>query len=189
MITDGSNALVSGDRPNVRLVARPNLLTDSTIDVVMPEGLTVGQMLDASGMDPRMAPWCVVLVDGAECKPEQWDRVRPKAGHRLTVIVYPTGGGNGGDSNKTLRVVLQIVVYVAAAVLTYLTGNPLWFYAAAAASIALQFLLPPSFPRRKSQEGATQSPSIQGARNRFPGFGDVVPRPLGWHRVIPPVRA
>ena len=171
----------------VRLVASPSPLASTEIDVQMPEGLTLGQMLDASGMDPRVAPWCHVAVDGNEIDPMWWDHVKPKAGRRVTVSVYPTGGGGEGDSNKTLRTVLQIVVYAAAAVLSYFFPAlaPVFFLGAAAISVALQFLLPPSFPRRKAQEESSISPSIGGARNQMPSFGQVLPRILGRHRVFP----
>jgi hypothetical protein len=175
---------------NVQLVGQPHLITDARIDCEMPEGLTVGEILDRSGLDIRLARWTHVDIDGQELAPIWWDRVKPKAGHVVTARVWPTGGGAGGggeDSNKIARTVLQIVVYVAAAVLSYFFPlyTPLFFMGASAITVALQFLLPPSFPKIKSQEGATVSPSIAGVRNEARPFG-VVPRIMGRHRTFPP---
>jgi hypothetical protein len=158
----------------------------------MPEGRTVGQMLDASGVDVGLAPWCEVRIDGKELSPIWWDRVKPKAGHCVTVSVVPRDSGSG-VSNKTLRTVLQIAIVVIAAVATFYIGGVGGAVAGAAIAVggnlAVQLLLPPSFPRRKSQEGSSISPSIAGARNEFPTFNQVVPRVLGRQRMFPPVVA
>jgi len=98
--------------PGVRLVGAPHLLSHPSVDVEMQEGVTVGEMLDRSGIDPRLARWCHVEIDGREIPALWWDRVRPKAGRVVTVSVVPEGGD--GDSNKALRTVLLVVVMVAA---------------------------------------------------------------------------
>ena len=98
---------------------------------------------------------------------------RPNGARAIAVHVEPGGA--------------HLVVYVAAAVLSYFFPlyTPLFFMGASAITVALQFLLPPSFPKIKSQEGATVSPSIAGVRNEARPFG-VVPRIMGRHRTFPP---
>jgi hypothetical protein len=161
-------------RAPVRLVSRQTLFRQDAETIELPEGLTVSEQMAAGGLNPKLAPWFHVSIDGAEVPAQLWDRVRPKAGRTVSVSVIPrnTGGGGGGgrggnDDNKTLRLVLTIVVYVAAAVLSYYMPGltPVFFLAANAIAAGLWFLLPPGKPRGPEQDTAAQFfPSIAGAR-------------------------
>ena len=73
----------------VSLATRPHLLSNARVDLEMPEGLTLGEMLDRSGIDPYLAPWCRVTLNGAVIPPTWWDRVRPKVGAMVAVCVVP----------------------------------------------------------------------------------------------------
>lgn len=183
--------------PGVRFLARPHLLTSTLIDAEVPEGQTLGQILDASGLDPAYAQWTRVHLDGAEIPPSWWDRTRPRAGTIVTATVTPMGGG-GGDGNKTTRTVLTIVVLIAAVVLqqyyavpaagaALTAGNVAWgigtAVGAAAALLAINALLPPPKPRRADQDGTGLSPSIAGSRNVANPWG-IIPVILGRHRCL-----
>jgi len=182
-------------RAPVRLVSRETLFRQDAETLELPEGLTISEQMAAGGLNPKLAPWFHVAIDGVAVGPELWDRVRPKAGRTVAVSVLPrdTGGGGGGgggqkDDNKTLRIVLTIVVYIAAAVLSYFfwAGAPYFFLAASAIAAGLWVLLPPPKPRGPEQDSAAQFfPSIAGARNQLRPWAPI-PRLLGRHRIYPP---
>jgi hypothetical protein len=103
------------------------------------------------------------------------------------VTIVPTGDG-GGDSNKTLRTVLQIVVLVVAAAVSLIVpvgraGEVV--LAGSLTAFAIGMLLPPTPPRRPDQDSAARfAPSISGARNQLRPFG-VCAKVLGRARVFP----
>lgn len=74
------------EQPGVQFVTRPHLLDDAQINLTMPEGRTLGEMLDASGIPVSLAPWTTVTIDGHTVPAEWWDRTRPKAGTTVTGV-------------------------------------------------------------------------------------------------------
>jgi hypothetical protein len=107
----------------ISITAERKPLGGHVIEMELPEGQSISAYLKAAGLNPKLAPWFHVAVDGQEVSPVWWDRVRPKAGRQLVVSIVPTGD-NGGDKNKTLRTVLTIAVLVVAAVVAWYTPPP-----------------------------------------------------------------
>lgn len=146
--------------------------------------------------------YCHVLIDGEAVPQDVWHRVRPKAGHLVTVRMVPMGGGGG---KSPLRTVLSLAIAAAApalggAVLAGMgvAGGSFLSFAASqivsrgiglAGNLLLNSIAPPG---RQKQRGRmpkeSQTLFIAGARNELIPFGRV-PRVLGRHRMVPPLGA
>src|SRR3546814_1781446 len=84
-----------------RLVAAPHPFKTERIDLTLPEGMTIAEMIEASGIDPILAAHGHVFVGDQYVQRHLWHRVRPKPGVVLTLRVVPHGGGGGGDRKST----------------------------------------------------------------------------------------
>jgi hypothetical protein len=194
---------------DVRVVAAHHPFKVERTDQQMLAGLTLAEMLERAQPDPVLRRHARIMLGDWEVPREHWHRVRPKPGTTVTIRVVPHGGG-GGDKNP-LRTVLSIAVIAAAA---FVSGGGLGAVFASsgeafailgttgaaiagagiavAGSLAINALIPPSQPSLPDLSGqSTQdspSLSIRGGRNRANKFG-AVPRPLGKHRMYPPLAA
>jgi hypothetical protein len=124
-----------------RVVAAPRPFSTERIDLQLPEGGTLLDVIKAAGIpagcDAR------VFVGDRLVPREWWPRVRPRKDSVVTIRAVAMGGGGGGaqgeDRNKTLRAVLFIVVAIVAIVLTAASAGAatpiLWLVAAAAVSV------------------------------------------------------
>lgn len=101
-------------RPGVRLVACTNPFTTERVDLALPEGLTLAEMIELAQPDPILRAHAHVFLGEEMVAREWWGRVRPKAGQVIAVRVVPekSGGGGGGGKNP-LRAVLTIAVMAA----------------------------------------------------------------------------
>jgi len=185
----------------VRLAGRPEAFHAARVDVQLPAGGTVEELLAAAGVADN--PYLVVHIAGREVPREAWRHVRPKPGRIVTVAAVPRGGGGGGKT--ALRIVASIAVIAAAAwvgaevtSLTTLAGSS---SAAAygtvttavlgiAGTLAVNALIPPPKPRLSIAGAGTEttSPTIAGGRNELRPYG-VVPMVLGDYRWEPPYAA
>lgn len=102
-----------------RLVAAPHPFKVETIDRVVPEGLTLAEMLEYAQCDPVLAAHAHIWIEDQYIPRHVWHRVRPKPGVTITLRVVPHGGGGGGGKNP-LRTVLTIAVL---ALSVYFTGG------------------------------------------------------------------
>jgi hypothetical protein len=155
-----------------RVITAPHPFSFERREMHLPEGGTIGDIVAVSGI-PKGCTARVFVGDRLVTE-EWWPRVRPRKGSIVTIRAVPMdgGGGQGQDRNKTLRVVLQIVIVIAAAVLIAATGGlgsvyAPWILAGAAAlQIGVALLLPPSFAKpkgRDNRDGLVSS--ITGSRN------------------------
>lgn len=165
----------------VLLQGRPDPFRSDPISVTIPHGLSITELLAASGIEP--SPHLRVWVNNRECPREHWSHVRPKPGRQVRVCAVPAGGGGGNKG--ILRIVLIIVIIVAAIVAPYIMA-PLFasgtFFTAAGAltmagtllsagvmmvgMLAVNALIPPAKPKFGSEGvGLAASPSIAGTRN------------------------
>jgi hypothetical protein len=176
--------------PTAVVTARHPFRFDA-VTMEMEHGKTLEEIVAACGI-PAWAT-ARVWVDDWEIAREHWHCTRPRIGRRVTVRAVPAGGGE--DSNKTLRLVLQVVVIVIAAVLTWWIGGLGGVIVAglfvAAASYGINALLPPPKPRMRDAGGlgdVSPTYSLTGTRNQLAPY-QAVPRLYGRHRLFPPLAA
>ncbi|MBI3452415.1 MAG: hypothetical protein HY057_06205 [Rhodospirillales bacterium] len=202
------------DRPALRLIACPRPFLSDRVDIEIPAGGTVEEIVRAAGVDPALMELAQVwLVDrNMTAEPvwiarAAWARVRPKPGVVVTVRAAPHGGGGGGKSPT--RIVLTIAVIVAAYALgpglglalgipetATILGAKIGLAAAVggalitiAGTLAINAIAPPPRPKLSDLSGLSgiqSSPnySLSGGSNQIARFGPI-PRVLGETRVSP----
>jgi hypothetical protein len=192
-----------------RLIAAPHPFKTEQIDIEFPEGMTIAEMIDASGIDPILARHAHCFVGDQYVQRHLWRRVRPKPGVNLTLRVVPQGGGG---SKNILHTVLTIAVVVIAAVATFYVGGigaapvaagglglgatggaalgalagAVVAAAGMAAVNAIAPIRPPKLDGLSGGNDASPTLFIEGARNTLRPFGRV-PAHLGIHRSVPPL--
>lgn len=175
----------------VRISGRPRVLSDASIDVALPAGGNVQDMLVAAGV--RATPFLRVYLGDREVPREAWAHVRPKPGRVLSIVAVPAGGaGGGGDGKTALRLVLTIAVVALAAyagpAIVGVGGSKLGAALITAGigltgALLINALIPP--PKPDLSEDGKASPSLNGARNELRPY-QVIPQPFGEHRIVPP---
>ena len=199
--------------PDIRVVAAPHPFTTERVDLCLPAGLTLTEMIARVQPDPVLLRCAHIYIDDWSIPRERWPFVRPRPGRTVTVRVVPQGGGGGGGKNP-LRTVLSIAVIAASFAFGGPLGAALGISETAGASLGIaagaiqaavggaiitavgtlliNAIAPPPRPKLGQLSGAPtrDSPTlfITGSRNRANPFG-VVPRPLGKHRMVPPLGA
>lgn len=118
-----SNSLTVPPAAGLRLVASPCPFSDRVVDIELPAGGTILDMLRVAGAetDAMLGGAHVYIVDRAMTKEaiyiprENWHLVRPKPGMHVSirVVATPRGGGGGGGKNP-MRTILTIAVMAAA---------------------------------------------------------------------------
>lgn len=170
--------------------------------MVIPEGLTVAEMLELVGMQAPAKPGVdsIVLVDDMVIQPSQYDTIRPAAGSSLAVRAFPSGGGGKNIMRTVLMIAVaafaMMVVGPWAAGAMGLKAGTVGFNAAAfaigtaasfAGNLALNALIPPAMPEPTGFDiGAFNigNSAITGFQNRA-NPGGPVPRIFGKHRIYP----
>lgn len=177
----------------VRVVACPRPFAAARVDMTLPAGLTLGQMLAAAGIRPGMS--ARVQIGDRDVPAHLWHQVRPKAGQVITARVVP----QGGNSKNILSMVLRIAVMAFALWVVGPGALALSGFAAAAVeagigivgNLIISAIAPPP-QQRLSNLSTGQQPSrsysITGIRNAANPYG-VVPVVLGTHRIYPPFGA
>jgi len=189
-----------------RLIAAPHPFKVDTIDRVVPEGLTLAEMLYIAQCDPILAAHAHIWIGDQYIPRHVWHRVRPKPHAIITLRVVPHGGGGGGGKNP-LRTILTIAVIAASfyfgGVVAAAYGKVAGALASAAISAVGSLVTNAIAPvgtgtplanaiapiRARSGTSTTRdSPTlfIEGARNAARPFG-TVPSVLGVHRNVPPL--
>lgn len=168
------------------------------VDVELPAGLTVAQIIDIALPDlpaearTRLRVALVNPVGSEILLPQVWSRVRPRPGVQVVIRVAPGKGA--------IRSVLMIAVSVASIAL----GQPWGLHLAGTigvsnavgialvtaginivGSLLVNALVPPVAP---SQDKPRERYTINGWRNRYEPDG-AVPVVLGTHRYAPPFAA
>lgn len=195
-----------------QLVAQLHPFKVATDRFVVPEGLTLAEMMDLCAIDPIMRTHAHVWIGDQYIPRDLWRVVRPKPDVPITLKVVPQGGGGGGGGKNPLRAVMTIAIIVASIYFPPLAAAGMGFnagtvgftvasaFTAAAITIGGTFLMDMVAPIRPPTIGdlsgagggsSTQdSPtlSIEGARNQLRPFS-TVPVVLGVHRHVPPLGA
>ena len=170
---------------NCTLVARPHPMMGETVYCQVKAGQTVAQMLGDAAYS------CSVSIGGYEVPRAIWDKVKPKPGTAINIVLYPQGGRGG----KALRL-------VAIAVISYFTmgagsgAAAAWLGVStttlgvigAVAILAINSLVPP--PNLASGAAGSSDPydqlqSVTGTSNQATP-GGVVPCVIGADRYFPP---
>ena len=193
----------------MRLLAAPHPFKTEYIDCVVPDGLTLAEIVDTLPMDAMLIAHAHVWINDVYVPRDNWRLVRPNAGVTVTLRVVPQGGGGGGKN--PLRTIFTIAIIAASfaigpAVGAFLAPNGLTIGSSvlSAASLGravvtiagtlLQNVIAPVRPPKLAALSSTStqrdSPTlfIEGARNNARPFG-VVPAVLGRHRMYPPLGA
>ncbi len=200
----------------LRVVASPHPFRTETVDLWVPEGYTISELLVMVQPDPVLLAHAFVFLGEDLIAREFWSRVYPKAGTTITVRVVPTGGGG----KNPLRTILMLAVFAAGFVLGPMLGASIFAnlpligglplglsfgtasllsgaIGSAIISIGGRLLVNLIAPVSSSSSGQLasegsvgSSPSlfIEGARNIPRPFG-TIPVVLGKHRTIPPMGA
>lgn len=184
----------------VQVAARRHVLDDDLVRLTLAPGVNLVDVLEQAGVNPVLGPWLAVAVDGMLVERHHWLATEPPAGSFVTVAIVPRGGDGGG--NKIIRIVALVAIAAAVAFTGVVLAPALGFaagsFGAAALSaavgigltLAVNALIPPPRPTtRSSDRGAAdiaRSPTISGAGNELPKFGDVIPTIFGRHRIFPP---
>lgn len=190
----------------MRLSACPHPFRVERIDMTLPAGLTIAEMVAAAQPDPALRRAAHVFLGDHRVPQDRWHLVRPKPGATVCLRVVPLGSGGEGGKDP-LRTVLTIAVIAAAfaapallpaalaqtTVIGSLTiGNLVSIGVGVVGSLLVNAIAPPSRPKTPTLAGdqGRDSPtlSVTGTRNEARPFG-VVPRLLGRHRMFPPLGA
>lgn len=110
-----------GNNPDaVTIIARPHMFRSDLIIKEIPYGQRINEIIDDLDLESE-ALQARVLVDDHVVEKAYWHRVKPKAGHRLTVRVLPQGGGGQGKDGA-LRMVAMMGVMAAASLAAFAVG-------------------------------------------------------------------
>lgn len=185
-----------------RLVAAPHPFKTDTIDVEVPEGLTISQILELAQCDPVLRRYAHVFVGSQYVPRDIWDIARPKAGMMVSVRVVPHGGGGGGKNPLRFILMIAVIAFAAwagpalAGIIPGLAGSSIAgaVFTAGIGLIgsllvnAIAPIRPPSVAALSSTETTKDSPTlfIEGARNAPRPYG-TIPVVLGRVRHTPPL--
>jgi hypothetical protein len=108
----------------LRLVACPHPFSTTRIDLTLPAGGTLADLMRVAGLNPD-GLYARVFVDDVLFDRVWWPYVTPDPGQFVTVRVIPTGGGGGGGGKDALRIVMMIAVVAIAIVAPYALAGSL----------------------------------------------------------------
>ena len=92
--------------------ACPHPFDGRRVDYAVPEGLTIGEIVELIQPDPLLRRYGVAFIGEHMIAREHWHRVRPKPGALLSIRLLPSSGRTAAIIGL---VILTIVVAVAAA--------------------------------------------------------------------------
>jgi hypothetical protein len=210
--TDLRRAAATGPQggPGNRLIGCLHPFRAAQVDVELPEGQTIEQMILAAGGDRALMrhghAWLndpMMTGEPVYIPRDRWRVVRPKPGMVVTVRIAP---GKEGGGKMALQIVMTIAVIVASIYLgpeiagLYFSATEAGFATASAiatavvglaGTLAISALIPPPQPKfdQLAARGGTadkQVFSINGTQNRANLYG-AVPSLFGRKRIYPPL--
>ena len=172
------------------IAACPNPLTLERVDMCVPDGLCLREMIEIAA--PRSLDLsAIVYVDDMPVERDRWETVYPRPGQLVTVRVIPEGGRQG---KNVLRIVLSLAVMAT----TYWLGGPVvgWFgkwkgafalgAVGAAGVYGVSRLVQLPEPTTDPTEGRVYS--ITGQNNRANLYGPI-PKVYGQMKIFPSLAA
>lgn len=192
---------------DIQVISVPHPFSTDRKFGVVKQGATIDEIFRGIQPDPWLRSYAKIFLNDHSIDRKYWSTLKPKAGTRVTIRVLPHGGGSGGSKNPLRTILTLVILVVAIVVAPYLA--PLFVGLGASAGVAtglavaaitfagnliLSALIPPPKPKLPSLSsvggGGADSPTlfITGSRNSILPFG-IVPRPLGKHRMVPPMGA
>ena len=179
------------DPKNLQLVACPHPFRDAQVVHQIAAGGTVAEILAGNGMGDVLAgDWlgAVVEIDGVEVLPEWWGRVRPRAGHLMTVKVIPAGGEGGKEVVRMVAMLALVAGAIALGQWEFLGAAAPYIGAAAGigGALALNALIPPPAEdiSNNTFTGVSRANAITGTRNTANPYGPV-PQVFGKRLIYP----
>jgi hypothetical protein len=209
------NSLMLLEEEGIRVVACPHPFKVARVDIVIPVGSSLQDILEIVQPDPVLRAHAHILVNSSPIYHCDWVDVYPFEDDVVTISVVPTGGGGGGggSSKSPLKAIATIGIIAASLAfgpqvgafllpgLTATIGGTLVSTIVGRAVIGgigmlvSNALIPPKSPTSpgmptlsRAGGGITESPTlfIEGARNSEQPFG-ILPVVLGVHRHVPPL--
>jgi hypothetical protein len=107
---------IIGPGDDLRIVACPEPFNTRRIDRHTPAGVSLAELLEEIQPNPVLRRHAHISIGDHLVPPENWHRVRPKAGTTVYIRVVPSGGGG---SSKILRILLTFAVLAAAIAAPY----------------------------------------------------------------------
>ncbi|CAB4122411.1 Tip attachment protein J [uncultured Caudovirales phage] len=178
------------------VIVHPHPFTTYSHPLVMSEGMTVSQIVEASGIPEIYHQHVQVWIDDEEISREVWHRVRPRSGRYVYVKVIPGKNGKSILGSILMLVVMIAAIYFApmiAEALTFVPGTTAFTVAKSVIGAALTMIggllvsslvKPPGLPTGNDQGLVSQRALLTGVQNRFAPYSDV-PRIYGKRRVYP----
>lgn len=170
----------------IRVTSRPRPFELGRVQIEIPEGATLADIVEHAVPDRQLRPCAVVQLGAERIDRAVWHRVRPRSGTLVAVTVVP------GDSTVLRTVLTVAVLVVAAIVVPYATpalgsvgASVLGAGIVAGGMLAINTLIPAQQPTQ-SDVAAPQSHVVSGTRNSLKPW-DRVPLILGRHRFTPPL--
>src|SRR5574338_587487 len=173
-----SNELVVLD--TFRCVAFPSLLADKRIVKDFPVGTSLADVVKEVQPKGKLRKFAQVSSGGKVVARQYWKETFPTADDSPVImkLIIPQGGGG------VWRMVLQAVVLVIAAVLSYFVG-PWVMGLAVVALTAFNIAFPPPVPKFSNAiVDETKSYSLLGTRNAANPWG-MIPQLFGTMRIVP----
>ncbi|GAB9224813.1 hypothetical protein BDS110ZK18_66800 [Bradyrhizobium diazoefficiens] len=194
------NGEILTPRDQVRVVGKTHPLNGGRVDVLLPSGLTIVEILrEALASHPELQARrdFVVHLDGHVVAEATWHRIRVKSGVTVTFVPRLQGGANIWRSILTIVVAIAAYTFAGpiAGSLTIagfaITGTALAIATAVVAGgimLAGTLAINALFPVRPQEQAETTKSaslnSIQGAQNQAAPFA-AIPVVLGTHRQSP----
>ena len=104
----GSSRGVANNPDVVTVVAKPHMFRSDLIVKHIPYGKRVSEIIDDMDLESPSLQ-ARVLIDETVIEKAYWHRVKPKAGHRLTIRVFPQGGAGGAAGGPGMKDLYRMV--------------------------------------------------------------------------------
>ena len=182
------------ERLNHPVIVESNALEPVITFYVEPNN-TIGEILELAKIPKSIYPNVVVIMNGIEVAPDQWDFIEPRDEDIIGLHVIPLGSDG---AKGILRMVALIAVAIAIpqlalnigalttvkAGVTVLNIGGMFAVAGATlvASLAINAIIPPPKPKTASQSAAGDSYFINSQSNRA-RINEVIPVVYGMHKL------
>lgn len=190
----------------LRVVACPHPFSTERIDLCLPAGGSIADILKAVNIPLDVGIDARVFIDDFFIERDRWKEVHPEEGHVLSVRVIP-GKGRGGK--MVLGLVLSIALVAAGAAAGFAIGGAAFGSGPVAlgltgaqigmavggmvgsfvSQILVSAIAPPPKPKMGSLGGVQSDSSVRsitGSRNQNNKYGPV-PRIFGKYKMFPPM--